>query len=161
MAAPPECWWLLTATPRLSVPLCGSHLLKWQTGSRDWEQNMWKVSGFHDNWACAFVSILPSNDFDWPVSKYSVKHSCHTASCITPHPATHCTALRESPMRWSVVERNGAWFHSCLFMCTLLELFVYQSSYLSTLAGALRKIGRTVNGISLVLTDGQELLQVP
>ena len=29
-------------------------------------------------------------------------------------------------------------------------LFIYQSSYLSTIAGAMRKIARTVNGISLV-----------
>ena len=35
-------------------------------------------------------------------------------------------------------------------MCTLLELFVYQSPDLSTIADAMRKIVRTVNGISLV-----------
>ena len=62
---------------RLSVPLYGRHLRKWRTESRDWEQNKQKVSGsvveFHDT-ACAFVSILPNNDSDWSVSKYSVKH---------------------------------------------------------------------------------------
>ena len=44
------------------------------------------------------------------------------------------------------------WFRSssCLFMCTLLELFVYLSLVLSALAGAMRKIVRTVNRISLV-----------
>ena len=38
-------------------------------------------------------------------------------------------------------------------MCTLLELFVYQSSYLSTLVGAERKMVGTVNGISLRIKD--------
>ena len=76
-----------------------------------------KASGsFHDNWACAFVSNLPNNDSDWSVSKYSVKHDHHATPCTAPHRATHCTALRES-------RRTGAWFRSCLFMCTLLELF--------------------------------------
>ena len=93
-----------------------------------------KVSG---NWACAFVSNLPNNDSDWSVSKYSVKHDRHAA----PHRTTHCTALRES-------RRTRAWFRSCLFMCTRLELFVYQSSYLSTLAGAVWK-SEDCYGISL------------
>ena len=80
-----------------------------------------------------FVSNLPNNDSDWSVSKYSVKHDRHAAPCIAPRRATHCTALRES-------RRTGAWFRSCLFMYTLLELFVYQSLYLSTLAGGRVKI---------------------
>ena len=41
------------------------------------------------------------------------------------------------------LKQRSAWFHSCLLLCTLLELFVYQSLYLSTLAGAMCKIART------------------
>ena len=40
-------------------------------------------------------------------------------------------------------------------MCTLLELFVYQSSYLSTITGAMQKNSENcVNGISLCCTHG-------
>ena len=41
------------------------------------------------------------------------------------------------------LKRSRAWFRSCWLICTLLELFVYQSSYLITLVGAVGKIART------------------
>ena len=71
---------------------------------------------FHDNWACTFVSNLLNNDSGWSVSKHSVIHDRHAAPCTGPHHAMHCTAQRES-------QHTRAWFRSCLFMCTLLELF--------------------------------------
>ena len=53
--------------------------------------------------------------------------------------SSHRAVYRASPshVAWipDALERSGVWFRSCLFMCTLLELFVIQSSYLSTLAG--------------------------
>ena len=53
--------------------------------------------------------ILPNNNSDWPVSKYSVKHGRHAM----PDRATHSTTLRESLMRWSVVERDSAHVYLC------------------------------------------------
>ena len=48
-------------------------------------------------------------------------------------------------MNPDALERDSA---HCLFMCTLLELFIYQSPYLSTFAGSRVKI-RGQDGISL------------
>ena len=107
------------------------------TESKTGKESERLVMEFHNNWACAFVSNLPNNDSDWSITKYSVKHDRHALPCTAPHHATHCTALRE-------------WFRSCLFMCTLLELFVYQSSYLSTPAGAVWK-PEDCYGISLLI----------
>ena len=95
------------------------------------------VVEFHEYCSCAFVSNLPNIDSDWPVTKYSVKHGRHTVSCTAPHCATRCTALRES-------RRTRAWFRSCLLSCTLLELFVNQSSYWRTFRGLLWNQSRTV-----------------
>ena len=104
-------------------------------------------AGHCTNWACAFVSILPNNDSDWPRFKeQSETRSWHRVVYrASSRHALYCAAWISDAL-----ERSRAWFRSCLFMCTLLELLVYQSSYLSTLAGAVRKIVRTVNGISLV-----------
>ena len=75
---------------------------------------------FHEYCSCALVSNLPNNDSDWPFSKYR---------------AMHCTALR-----WSVVDCDSAHVY---VMCTLLELFVIQCSYLSTLAGRAENVRTT------------------
>ena len=48
---------------------------------------------------------------------------------IAPPPAVPRCATPDA------LKRGRAWFRSCLFMCTLLELFVIQSSYLSTHTG--------------------------
>ena len=80
---------------RLSVPLYGSHLRKWRTESRDWEQNKQKEwaarRGIPQYCSCAFVSNLPNNDSDWSVSKYSVKHDRHAVPRLTaPRTVPHC-----------------------------------------------------------------------
>jgi hypothetical protein len=71
---------------------------------------------------------------------------------VTPHRVPRLIAQRAVPrfVHPDALERSRAWFRSCLFMCTLLELFVYQSSYLSTLAGAVWK-SEDCYGISLPL----------
>ena len=110
-----------------SVPLYGNHLKKWQTGSRDWEQNTqkrkWFVMEFHVNWAHVNLCLnLSKPDSDWPVSMYSVKNGRHAVPCTMPYGSTHCTALRESTMHWSLVERESihvyvcAHFWNCLFI---------------------------------------------
>ena len=65
------------------------------------------------------------------------KVQCKTRSS---HRAVYRASLRKVLYRtaWNpdTLEWSRAWFRSCLLSCTLLKLFVYQSSYLSTLAGA-------------------------
>ena len=85
-------------------------------------------------WACTHVSNLPNNDSDWPVSMYSMYH------------ASSRHAAYRSSTHWPVVYRDSAQ----VYLCLLLKQFVYQSSYFSTLAGAMQKMVRTVKGISLV-----------
>ena len=99
---------------RLSVPLYGRHLRKWRTESRDWEQNKQKkwaeVSWNSTNTAHAHLCPICPQRF-WLVR--CKKHNRHAAPCIAPHRATHCTALRESPTHWSVVERDSAHVYYC------------------------------------------------
>ena len=101
-----------------SQSLYGSHLRKWRTESRDWEQNMQTKAGCSwnsTNTAHAHLCLtnLPNNDSDWPVSKYSLKHGRQTAPCTAPHRITHGTALRESLTHWSVVEHDSAHVYLC------------------------------------------------
>ena len=118
---------------RLAVPLYGCHLRKWRTESRDWEQNKQKN--------CAARRGIPRillMQYLCPICPTTILigpfQSTTWNTIVTPRRVPRLTAPRTVPNP----RRTGAWFRSCLFMCTLLELFVYQSS-LSTLAGAVWK----------------------
>ena len=115
---------------RLAVPLYGSHLILENGGpnrgteSKTSKKSERKCRGIPRRLSMRICVYSTQHNSDWPVSKYSVKHGRHAAPCTAPHIV----------LRWVNPQCTGAWFRSCLFMCTLLELFVYQSSYLSSSA---------------------------
>ena len=132
-----------------SVPLYGSHLRKWRTKSRDWEQNMqkkWSACRGIPQILIMCTCVSSAQQWFW-LASYKVQ--CETLSprravfratrCTAPHAVLRCMNPQLTP------KRCRALFPSCLLLCTLLELFVHQSSDLSTLA----ENSKNLDGISL------------
>ena len=78
---------------------------------------------------------------------YSVKHDRHATPCTSPHRATHCSALRESPTHWNVVECDSAhvYLYAHFWNFFLLLVLVFEHSG----RGCAEKKGEDLVGISI------------